>query len=67
MFKGYKTVVSNFVAALPIMFDIGWAIVQSVEFGSIVPHNLLPYYSMFLIGMNVLLRAVTTTKIGKKE
>ena len=67
MLKGFKTLVSNIVMALPILFDIIWAIVQSVEFGSVLPHNWLPYYAMFLIGMNVMLRAVTSTKMGKKE
>lgn len=59
MFKGYKTVVFNLLAAaVPLM--------ELTELQAVIPSNYLPFYVLAVALGNLYLRAVTTTPVGKQ-
>ena len=65
--KGFRTIVANVVMALPIMADVAFAVIQTAEFGALVPHEWLPAYTIGIITVNMYLRRITTTPMGRKE
>ena len=67
MRKGWRTISANVAMALPVVLDVAWAVIQTDEFGSVIPHQYLHYYSMFIVGVNVYLRKITTTPMGRVE
>lgn len=59
MFKGWKTVVFNVLAAaVPIL--------ELTELKGIIPSEYLPYYVLAVALGNMYLRSITTTPIGTK-
>jgi|TARA_R110002095_G_C4229120_1_gene237842 hypothetical protein len=59
MFKGWKTVVFNVLAAIVPLLEL-------TEFKGLVPAEYLPYYALVVALCNVYLRSITTSAIGKK-
>lgn len=60
MFKGWRTVLANSLfTILPI--------VQLTEFKDVLPENLLPWYALFIAVINMYLRKITDTKLGKSS
>lgn len=62
MLKGYKTILANLVMLAPILFDI----LVSSEFRQLIPSVYLPYYSLGVLVVNMYLRTLTTTPVGKR-
>lgn len=58
MFKGYKTIVFNILAAVIPFLEL-------TELLSVIPQEYLPVYALFVAALNMLLRSVTTTPVGK--
>ena len=65
--KGYRTVAINVAMAVPVILDVSWAVVQTVEFGTVIPPAWIPYYSLMIVAGNIFLRQITTTPIGRSE
>jgi len=59
MFKGWKTVTFNVLAAVVPILEL-------TEMKGIVPEEYLPFYALAVAMGNVYLRSVTTTPMGKK-
>ena len=62
MLKGYKTILANLVMLAPILFDI----LVSNEFRQLIAAAYLPYYSLGVLVVNLYLRTITTTPVGKR-
>jgi hypothetical protein len=60
MFKGWKTVTFNVLAAIVPILEL-------TELEGIVPEEYLPFYALAVAMGNVYLRSVTTTQVGKKQ
>jgi hypothetical protein len=60
MFKGWKTVTFNVLAAIVPILEL-------TEMKGIVPEEYLPFYALAVAMGNVYLRSVTTTPMGKKQ
>ena len=59
MFKGWKTVAFNVLAAVVPILEL-------TELKGLVPADYLPFYALSVALGNVYLRSITTTAIGKK-
>lgn len=59
MFKGWKTVTFNVLAAIVPLLEL-------TEMKGIVPEEYLPFYALAVAMGNVYLRSVTSTPMGKK-
>lgn len=60
MFKGYRTMIVNGLAMiLPVLSLSEWY--------QILPAEWLPWYGLGLAVINMYLRSVTTTPVGKKS
>lgn len=59
MFKGWKTVTFNVLAAIVPVLEL-------TELKGVVPEEYLPFYALAVAMGNVYLRSVTTTPMGKK-
>ncbi len=60
MFKGYRTVLFNVLSAVAVL-------AETSEFTSIVPDEYTAYAALFVAVVNVALRFVTTTPLGKSH
>lgn len=59
MFKGWKTVTFNVLAAIVPILEL-------TEIRGVVPEQYLPFYALAVAMGNVYLRSITTTPMGKK-
>tara|TARA_R110000744_G_scaffold158130_1_gene274108 strand:- start:302 stop:490 length:189 start_codon:yes stop_codon:yes gene_type:complete len=59
MFKGWKTVTFNVLAAVVPLLEL-------TELKGLVPAEYLPYYALSVALGNMYLRSITTTPMGKK-
>jgi hypothetical protein len=60
MFKGWKTVTFNVLAAIVPILEL-------TEMKGIVPEEYLPFYALAVAMGNVYLRSITSTPVGKKQ
>jgi hypothetical protein len=69
--KGWWTVIFNVLAASPLALDAAQPLIIAIlalpEFQALIPQALLPYYALALAGVNIWLRSITDTPIGKAE
>ena len=63
--KGYRTVLLNIVAALPMLADVVLAM-NSEGLQELIPAEWVPLYTLGVILANVYLRTITTTPLGRK-
>jgi hypothetical protein len=67
--KGWRTVLVNTIMGLPVFIDallpVAAAILADPQLPDIIPAAWLPYYTTAVIVVNIWLRAITTTPIGK--
>lgn len=69
--KGYRTLIVNTVAgalaalevALPPLLEV----LGMPELRGILPEGWLPYYALALALLNIWLRSITTTPVGRRE
>jgi hypothetical protein len=59
MFKGWKTVTFNVLAAIVPILEL-------TEMKGIVPEEYLPFYALAVAMGNVYLRSITSTPMDKK-
>jgi len=59
MLKGYKTIAFNLLASVVPLLEL-------TEIKSIVPDDQMPLYLFVVAGVNLLLRYLTNTPVGKK-
>lgn len=67
MLKGWRTLLFNVTAALPLVLPLVAEILGMDEVKAIVPADWLPYYSLAVALVNMWLRYLTTTPMGRKE
>jgi hypothetical protein len=69
--KGWWTVAVNTLAASPLALDAAQPLLTAIlglpEFQALIPVGLLPYYALALAAVNIWLRSITDTPIGKAE
>jgi len=65
--KGWWTVAFNCVAASPLLADLAVAVIALPEFQALIPEGALPYYALGVAAVNIWLRSLTDTPIGKAE
>jgi uncharacterized integral membrane protein len=60
MLKGFRTLLVNFLmAVVPVL--------QLTELADVMPDEWLSYYALAVVLLNMLLRHITTTPIGRSE
>lgn len=67
MFKGYRTVLFNILAGLPILLEVILSVVTTAEFGQLVPVKYMSIYTLVVVIGNVWLRSRTDTALGEKR
>lgn len=67
MLQGWRTVISNALAVLPVLAEVVVSYSQEPGAAEILPEEWIPYYTLAVILMNVYLRTITKTPIGRKE
>lgn len=69
--KGWWTAAFNIFAASPVLLDVTQPLLVAIlllpEFQALVPESLLPYYVLAVTAVNLWLRSITDTPIGKAE
>jgi hypothetical protein len=68
-FKGWWTVAVNTLAAAPLAFDATMPLLVNIlgmpEVQALIPVGLAPYYALMLAAVNIWLRSITDTPVGK--
>lgn len=67
MFKGWRTLAFNLVAALPILWEVVFQVIQTPEIAQIIPPAWSPYYVLALTVGNIILRVITSTPVGRGQ
>jgi len=69
--KGYRTVIVNVlagaVAAVELALPVAMEMIGMPEWRGLLPEGWLPYYALGLSLLNLWLRCITTTRVGRKE
>lgn len=63
--KGYRTLIFNIGAAIPVVVDIAVQAAADPTISAIIPPEYLPYYLAAVTIGNIVLRVATTTPVGK--
>lgn len=64
--KGFRTIIVNsFVAALPVAGEI-LAFLDVFDWRSVLPADTAGWFILFIGLVNILLRFITTTPVGRK-
>lgn len=67
--KGWRTIVFNVAALLPVLPDIAIQAAQLIvavpEIRGILPDGWLPYYAVGVSLANIYLRSITSTPVGR--
>lgn len=64
--KGWRTVLSNIALSIPLVLEI-LSITLVPEWRGILPPEYLPYYALTVALVNVWLRYLTTTPVGRRD
>ena len=65
--KGWRTVAVNAVAALPVLADVLLAVTTDPAVADLIPDQWAAYYALFVVLVNLYLRTITTTPLGRRE
>lgn len=69
--KGWRTVIVNTIAGAVAAFEVALPhlvdVLGTPELRGILPDGWLPYYALALTLLNIWLRSITTTPIGRRE
>lgn len=65
--KGYRTILVNALAAIPLFLESAVHVLALPEVVSILPDAWLPWYGLALALINLVLRSITTTPMGRAE
>lgn len=66
-FRGWRTIIVNTIAAIPVVFDHTLQIILSSEFEQLLPHEWMHEYLILVFVINLFLRRITRTPMCKKE
>lgn len=66
IFRGFRTIIVNAVMALPLLAEPIGIILNTPELRDVIPAPYLPYYGIGMVVVNMILRSITTTPIGKR-
>lgn len=64
--KGWKTVGFNLIAGSPAILMLVGQVLGLPEVKDLIPVTYMPVYLAVMAGVNLYLRSITTTPIGKK-
>lgn len=68
--KGYRTLIFNVVALIPPAIDAALPVVAEIagspEVQALIPANYLPLYAFGVSIVNIYLRSITTTPVGRR-
>lgn len=64
--KGYRTIIVNAIAAVIPALEVVGMVANIPEIKGIIPNEWMPWYSAGVAVLNVYLRYITTTPVGKK-
>ena len=67
MFRGFRTIVVNAVMALPLLAEPVGQILNAPEIRDVIPAPYLPYYGIGMVVVNMILRSITTTPVGRRK
>lgn len=65
--KGFRTMIFNGLAAIPVVAQLLIEAFLSPEFGAVIPKEWLVEYTLAVLVMNKVLRLMTTTPMGRRE
>jgi len=65
--KGYRTVLVNALAAIPLALEAAMQVLALPEVADIIPEGWMPWYALALVLANLILRTATTTPLGRAE
>lgn len=65
-FKGWKTVGFNVAAGIIPIASILGEIINLPEVKNVIPVEYMPIYTVAVVIINLVLRSITTTPVGKK-
>lgn len=65
--KGYRTLTFNVAAMLPLILELAMQIIIDPEFGALIPEEWLTEYGLTVAVINILLRRITTTPMGRSQ
>ena len=66
-FKGFRTMIFNVVAAIPVVAHLVMEALVSPEFAAVIPDEWVVEYTLAVLVINGLLRLGPTTPIGRRE
>ncbi|MHA7968972.1 hypothetical protein [Rhizobium sp. CAU 1783] len=64
--KGFRTYLFNAIAAIPPLIVEFAPLLNAPELRAVLPPHWLPWYSLAIVAVNIVLRSVTTTPPGKR-
>lgn len=64
--KGFRTYLFNAIAAIPPLLVELAPLLNAPELRAVLPSEWLPWYSLGVVAVNMVLRSVTTTPPGKR-
>jgi len=67
MMKGWRTLGFNTIAGLPAVLMVVGQMAGLDEIKHLVPVEYLPIYTAVVTGLNLYLRTITNTPVGKKN
>ena len=67
IFKGWRTIALNIGLALPILWDVLVQIVAIPELQQLVPPQHQDKYLLLVTVVNIALRCITTTPVGRAK
>jgi hypothetical protein len=65
--KGFRTLLVNLVMTFPLIVDVVLAVLVDPQFGSVIPPEWYPLYTLAVITVNAYMRTITNTPVGKAE
>lgn len=64
--RGFRTIVVNAIMALPLLAEPVGQILNAPELRDLIPAHYLPYYGLGMVIVNMILRSITSTPIGRR-
>ena len=65
--KGFRTLLVNLFMTFPLVIDVVLAVLVDPQFGSVIPTEWYPLYTLVVITVNAYMRTVTSTPVGQSD
>jgi len=66
MFKGWRTIIINVLLSILPLIEVVGTLLNMPEMRGVIPPEYLPWYGLAVAIINMILRKLTTTPLGKK-